>query len=38
MSEFLRREYISCLCSMEMCPQEAIKPKQQGFGGLFQSY
>jgi ferredoxin len=29
---------ISCLCCMEMCPQEAIKPKLRGFGGLFHSY
>ena len=36
--EFLRREYISCLCCMEMCRQEAIKPKLRGFGGLFHSY
>ncbi len=36
--EFLRRKCISCLCCMEMCPQEAIKPKLRGFGGLFHSY
>ena len=36
--EFLRKECISCLYCMEMCPQEAIKPKKRGFGGLFHSY
>jgi len=29
---------ISCLCCVEICPQEAIKPKLRGFGGLFYTY
>ena len=30
--------YISCLCCMDICPQQAIKAKSRGFFGLFHKY
>ncbi|MFX0034376.1 MAG: 4Fe-4S binding protein [Candidatus Hermodarchaeota archaeon] len=35
---FSRKKCISCLCCMELCPENAIKSRSRGIIGLFDYF